>query len=136
VRLLEGVETYVERKRSGGLSYDKATSNLRGFSRQMGDVPLDRVTVQHVRDFLEGPRTSTTTWRKKHGILKHFFEFWASRGAMPLFLMPPIRPPCRQTFVPYIYTRAEIHTLLTAVRVSQSPVWCKIDAQTSVEVGT
>ena len=130
MRLLEGVETYVCRKRSGGLSYDKPASNLHGFTKQVGDVPLDRVTVQHVLDFLAGPRTSTTTWRKKHSILKHFFEFWASRGAMPPFLMPPIRPPCRQTFVPYIYTRAEIHTLLATVRVSQKPSWCKIDAPT------
>jgi site-specific recombinase XerD len=120
----------VGRKRSDGLTFDRAASNLRSFCNYVNDLPLDFITTQHVLAFLNGPHTSTTTWRGKHSLLRHFFEFWMSRGEMPLLLLPVLRPPNPQIFVPYVYTKAEIHTLLTAVRICQKYDECAIDAQT------
>jgi integrase/recombinase XerD len=43
--------------------------------------------------------------------------------------MPPARPRVRQTFVPYVYTRAELHALLQATKQNDSPRR-RIDRQT------
>jgi integrase/recombinase XerD len=50
-----------------------------------------------------------------------FFEFLASRGAMPELLMPPQRPVVRTRFVPYIFTRTELRGLLKATIQNQEP---------------
>jgi site-specific recombinase XerD len=63
-------------------------------------------------------------------LLKNFFEFWAARGELQALPMPPIRPPCPQTFVPYVYSRAELQLLLRATRLSQKRHACKIGPQT------
>jgi site-specific recombinase XerD len=130
MKLSEGIELYVERKRMDGLAFAKGSANLFSFCRQVGNLPLDEIRVQHFLTFLDGPRTSLPTWRGKHSLLKHFFEFCVSRGVMPVLLIPPPRPPRPSTFVPYIYTRPEIHKLLTSARVSQRYDTCAIDAQT------
>jgi integrase/recombinase XerD len=130
MRLAEGVETYVGRKRAGGLFYEKASSNLHGFCRHVGDVNLRHVRTRHVLTFLNGPRTSTVTWRGKYSLLKHFFDFWVSRGEMPPLRLPSPRPPVRQTFVPYIYTRDDIRSLLKAIRNNPNQFFCMIDPQT------
>lgn len=44
--------------------------------------------------------------------------------------MPPIRPPCPQTFVPYVYSRTEFGLLLRATRSSQKRAACMIEART------
>lgn len=130
MNLSEGIDAYVERKRSGGVSFHKGALNLSSFRRHIGDQPLDQITTQHVLTFLNGPRTSTPTWRGKHGLLRHFFEFWISRGEMPLLLLPPPRSPSPPTFHPYIYTKEEIHRLLTSARIGQRYEKCALDAQT------
>jgi integrase/recombinase XerD len=48
--------------------------------------------------FLAGPHTSTNAWRRKYGLLKNFFEFWAARGGLQALPMPPIRLRSPQTF--------------------------------------
>jgi site-specific recombinase XerD len=83
-----------------------------------------------VTAFLAGPRTSTVTWRQKYNLLKNFFEFWAARGGLQALPMPPIRPSCPQTFVPYIYSRTELGLLLRATRSSQKRAACMIEART------
>jgi len=128
--LLECVRDYVDRKRKGGLIYVKSASILAAFCKQTGDLPLAYITPRQVEAFLAGPRTSVTTWRHKYSLLNNFFEFWAARGAMQTLPMPPIRPPCPQKFVPYIYSRSELRLLLRATRSSQKQPACKIESRT------
>jgi integrase/recombinase XerD len=130
VKLCNGIEVYVENKRAGGLLFKKGASNLQGLCRQIGDVPLISVRTSHVLAFLNGPHTSTVTWRGKYNLLKHFFDYWVARGEMPPVLMPPSRPPIRQTFIPHIYTREEIRDLLNANRHYRTQFLCTIDPQT------
>jgi integrase/recombinase XerD len=130
VTLSEAVRIYVERKRSSGLSYVKSGQDLLSFSKQVGDVPLGLVSARQVSVFLSGPRTSTVTWRNKYRLLKNFFEFWAARGGLQALPLPPIRPPCPQTFVPYVYSRTELRLLLRGTRLSQKRHECKIGPQT------
>jgi len=132
MKLLDGVRTYVEGKRSGGADYAEGTKNLASFCRHAGNVHLSSIRVHHVASFLDGPQTSAATWRHKYNLLKNFFLFWVARSAMPALPLPPARPPAATTttFVPYIYARAEIRLLLSTVRSSQEKDSCKIDART------
>jgi integrase/recombinase XerD len=130
VTLFESIRTYVERKRSFGLGYEQSARNLWSFSKQVGDVALGCVTPRQVSAFLNGPHTSTVTWRAKYNLLKHFFEYWAARGMLQTLPIPLIRPPCLQTFFPHIYSRTEIRLLLRSTRFSQKRHACKIGSQT------
>ena len=128
--LIEAIDAYVERKRASGLSFEKGRLVLLALCRHVGDMPLHRVSGPHVLSFLDDHPISALTWRHKHRLLKRFFEFWLQRGAMPLLLMPQARPPSSKTFSPYIYTRAEIRSLLQAARQCQTRNLCVVDAVT------
>jgi integrase/recombinase XerD len=129
MKLSEGVEKYLLEKRTGGLLFNHGEACFLGFSRRVGDVELSQVTARDVLRFLDEPGTSTHTWLGKYQILERFFTFWACRRMMSELVMPPPRPAVRQTFVPYIYSRAELRALLCAARTIQTPK-CLIDAQT------
>jgi len=118
--LYEAVQSYIGRKRSLGVAFEKAAMNLRAFSKRMGDVPLDTITPGQILAFLNGSRSSTITWRVKFSLLRHFFEYWAARGMLQASPMPRIRPPVQQTFVPYIYKKSEIRSLLRKARTCQN----------------
>ena len=130
MNLSEDIETYVERKRANGTGFDKGHANLISFARQVGNVPLHAITTYDVTRYLDGPLTSTVTWRGKHSLLRHFFEYWACRGYTSVPVMPPARAPVRQTFTPYIYTRTEIRSLIRATRILQGRNAGHIEAHT------
>jgi len=81
--LFEAVQIYIERKRSLGVIFEKSAMNLRAFSKRVGDVPLSTITPGQIVAFLNGPRTSTVTWRVKFNLLKHFFEYWGRARNAP-----------------------------------------------------
>ena len=119
MNLEQNIKTYVRRRRANGVAFDKGEANLISFAKQVGDVPLHSITTYDVSKYLDGPFTSTVTWRGKHSLLRQFFEFWVSRGFPVVPVMPPARAPVRQTFTPYIYTRADIRSLIKATRIIQ-----------------
>jgi integrase/recombinase XerD len=134
--LFGAVQAYIDLKRAHGVVFDKAATNLRSFSKNVGDVPLDTIRPGQILEFLNGPRTSTATWRKKFSLLKFFFEYWSARGLLDASPMPPHRrPPVAQTFVPYVYTRNEVRLLLGATPSWQNSSWqnlrmCRMDSRT------
>jgi integrase/recombinase XerD len=130
VRLRAAINTYVERKKLSGLRYGKSEQTLRAFARHVGNLPLDAVTSTEVCDFLNGPRTSATTWRHKFGQIRKFFEYWQFRDHLNRLPLPRMRPPCAQVFVPYIYSKAELRLILKTTRLSQKRKACMVDAQT------
>jgi integrase/recombinase XerD len=130
MKLQEGVQVYVDGKRVGGAVYAKGIQTLSAFCRHAGNVELSRITERKVVSFLNGPRTSATTWHGKYNLLRNFFLFWLARNAISAVPMPPQRPSVVTTFVPYIYSRTEIRLLLSTVRFSQQKSGCKIDART------
>ncbi len=119
MNLEQNIKTYVRRRRANGVAFDKGEANLISFAKQVGDVPLHSITTYDVSKYLDGPFTSTVTWRGKHSLLRQFFEFWVSRGFPVVPVMPPARAPVRQTFTPYIYTRADIRSLIKATGIIQ-----------------
>jgi integrase/recombinase XerD len=110
----DGVKHYVNRKQERGIQFSYGEDCLTRFHRYIGDIDLGETNTSQVSTFLDNNRAAAVTWRHKYFTLLRFFEFWAARGAMPEMLMPPLRPKERQTFVPYIYSRAEVRALIKA----------------------
>lgn len=127
--LLQGIRIYVERKRAIGHLYVIHEKRLIYFSRQVGDVPLEQISVRQVLAFLDSPKISPMAWKKKHEFLKGFFDFWLARGAITVSPMPPKRNATPRASIPYIYTQAEIQRLLKSARNYQTPARC-IDSLT------
>lgn len=94
-------------------------------------MPLGKIGTDHVRGFLDSSDASATTWRVKHSMLRRFFEYWSFRGEMPFLIPPPIRPAERQTFIPYIYAKSQIRSLLAATKISHDCRKRKADGETS-----
>lgn len=62
------IREYVQRKRKEGHRFDKGEQTLILFLRRVGDCALERVKTRQILEFLDGPRTSTVTWRGKHSL--------------------------------------------------------------------
>lgn len=121
MKLSDGIELYVARKRTTGFEFEHGESCLLRFLRGAGDVLLSQIRSQQVSAFLDGTVTSTITWRLKYQLLLRFFEYWSLRGMMPQLAMPPPRPFVRQTFVPYVLSRTQLRMLLRATIRNQEP---------------
>lgn len=130
MRLQEGSQIYIARKRTDGAGYAKGAQILRSFYSHTGDVSLEAIRQRQVLTFLDGPLTSTVTWRSKYFVLRGFFQYWMARNEITAPPMPVARPPVAQTFTPYIYSRTEIRRLLAGTRISQKRDACKIEART------
>src|SRR6202008_2030377 len=71
-----------------------------------------------------------TTWRIKHSMLRRLFEHWTWRGEMPFLILPTIKPSAPRTFIPYIYSKVQIRSLLAATKSSHAYPNCKGDGPT------
>ena len=102
------------------MSFSKGHITFRAFSRTVGNLPLCQIKVHHVLQFLNRPQTSAAAFRRKHSLLRHFFEYWAAHGEIAALPMPANRPPQRSNFLPYIFTREELRRLLRLTPLSKT----------------
>lgn len=116
--LEEGISVYVQQKQAFGMSFAKGYTTYRAFVRTVGNLAINQITVHHVSEFLDRPHTSVTAFRRKHSLLRRFFEYWVAHGAIAQVPMPYNRPVERSYFLPYIYTSEELRTLLRLTLVS------------------
>jgi integrase/recombinase XerD len=130
MKLQQGIERYVEEKRSAGIDFNEGKGSLASFCRHVGDIPLDKIRYDQVGGFLDGQSTSELTWIHKYNVLRSFFLFWIARDQIRSLPMPPRRRSPERTFVPYIYSQTEIRLLLKTTRMSQAHFLCRIDART------
>jgi integrase/recombinase XerD len=116
------VTRYIAFRRSLGDQYVITEKALRSFCRAIGPrTPVTRVRLKTVAAYLAGTGPITRLWHFKHTALKGLFHFAVSRGLLKKAPLPteiPKRPP---TLVPYIYSRAEIRSLLDAIPVFRRP---------------
>ncbi len=93
-----------------GWEFTSIETFLLAFSRYVSDVHLASVTTAQVSSFLAG-RAQKTAYLQ-YDRLRRFFSHWKFRGQLDSLPIPaPIpRGPC--TFVPHIYSRAEIRRLV------------------------
>lgn len=117
MNLTEGVEIFLARLCVDGREHKCVADDLKRFSRRLGNIPLERIGPESVSSFLDGPRTSSSAyWRNKHSALQRFFEFWSRRGEPLQPCLPHPRRFVRPDYLPHIYTRAEIQSLLKAIK--------------------
>jgi integrase/recombinase XerD len=115
LKLVQAIETYVERKRSQGFAYSTTGANLLALGKSVGDIALERVTAREVSTFLDSSKLCPRTWEQRYLLVRAFFDYWLARGEIAVLPMPPRRKAARPSFVPYIYTHTEIRSLLKAV---------------------
>ena len=84
---------------------------LVSFARYIGDVHLRSITTTQVSNFLDG-RAGKTAWLQ-YDRLRRFFNHWKFRGQLDSLPLPAPIPRGRCTFVPHIYSRAEIRRLVS-----------------------
>jgi integrase/recombinase XerD len=122
MKLRDGIEQYVRSKQASGCAFQKGEILLTAFSRLAGDVDLKDIRTENVCAYLDGNQTSIRTWRFRYQMLKSFFDFWSSHGAMPALLMPFHKPPSEEKpFIPHIFTYAELRALLDAAMQIERP---------------
>jgi len=112
MKLENAISCYVRRKQATGISFSKGFHLYRAFLRSVGNLQLPQISVKHVAEFLDQSQGSATTFRAKHSLFVHFFEYWAAHGEIANPPIPPNRPPQRSTFLPYAFTKEELHRLL------------------------
>lgn len=89
---------------------------LRSFCRAVGPRKgVVRIRVKDVAAFLAGTGPVTRSWHAKYSALKMLFQFAVSRGDLDKAPLPTEIPKLPPTIVPYIYSRAEIRSLLDAI---------------------
>jgi integrase/recombinase XerD len=112
MKFSDGINQYVTHKQAIGIKFESGRRYLVSLSRRIGDIDLSQIKIEQVLTFLNNSDAAVATWRLKYYALLRFFDFWASRGAMPYLPLPPPRLGARQSFIPYVYSRAELRTLL------------------------
>ena len=130
MKVSDGLAPYLVKRRGAGLLFERPERLISGFCRHVGDIQFEQLEVRHVLTYLDDANTTNRTWRAKYQMLLRFFEFWLYRGAMADLVMPPPKPPERQTFVPYVYSRAELRALLKAVAQDEHKRDRALDRQT------
>jgi integrase len=130
MKLREGIELYLDSRKSEGTPWMIGAQNLPALYRHVGDLPLDRIRVNHVVPILDGPLTAAATLYNKYGALRQFFRYWKVRNDIYRLPLPPPRRAPAQTFVPYVYSQAELRRLLVASGITQRDLNCVIDART------
>jgi site-specific recombinase XerD len=127
--LTDAVELYISRRQAATGRFQSPAVTLRSFSRRCKGLSLRQIRPAHVLQFLDKPRTQPITWQGKYSILRMFFEYWSLRGQLKTLPLPPSQR-CVRTFVPYIYSRAELRALLDSVPQCQRNKACSMSAMT------
>jgi integrase/recombinase XerD len=130
MKLSEAVGLYIQRKRDAGMRFDSPRRRLRSFLRHCGDIDLHHVTTQQIMAFLDSPGSIPTGWSGKRGTLRTFFDYWTARSRLKSSPLPPSAPKVAQSFVPYIYSRSDLRSLLYAVPRCQRRSACVMSEAT------
>lgn len=116
------ITQYVAFRRTLGERCKTNENNLRSFSRAIGPrTRIARIRKRQVAEFLAGSGPITNAWHVRYSALKGFFEFAISRGHLRSSPLPVQLPKRLPILVPYIYSRAEIRSLLDAISSVRLP---------------
>jgi integrase/recombinase XerD len=130
MKLSVAIDLYIVKRQAMGEKFYSPAAVLRALSRSHGEMELSSLTPDQVSSFLAGPRTGPATWRHKYGTLRVFFEHWRVREELHMPPLPPPAPKYTTSFVPYIYSVADLRLLLAAVPGCQQSDACLMSAST------
>jgi len=121
---------YITQQRSLGKRYSGEANTLKAFARSIGNVLVRDINPEMISCFLDRGATSYETRRKKYRALAGLFFFAVSRRLLKTSPMPRRRKRVDPTFIPYIYSEAELKRLLAAIPVATEGARLVIDADT------
>ena len=116
MKLSLAISEYVVWKRADGYKFENVEKNLGMMLRQIGDIELSAVRPEQMLGCLNRIPITNATWTGKYWIMRRFFEYCVARDAITTFAMPTPRLPQRQRFVPHVYTKTEMRSLLEATK--------------------
>jgi len=106
------IDQYINYRRSLGEKIKMGEVYLRLFCRTIGeDILLNKISKKQVSDFLFNKDTITSGWFSKHTALLGFYHYAISRGYINYSPLPIKIPKKLPTFIPYIYSRDELHRI-------------------------
>ena len=124
------IADYITQQRSLGKRYTSEANTLKAFGRSIGNVPVRDIDPEMISRFVDRGATSYETRTKKYRALAGLFFFAVSRGLLKTSPMPRRRKRVYPTFIPYIYSEAELKRLLAAIPVATEGARLVIDADT------
>jgi integrase/recombinase XerD len=113
MKISEGIASYVEHKNAKGVEFTAGVRYLLRLCRRLHDIEMEDIKSKQVLEFLDDSKGQVETWRMKYYVLTRFLDFWAARGEISYIRLPPPKPRVRQIFVPYIYSKLELRSLLS-----------------------
>jgi integrase len=128
--LEEIIVDYITQQRSLGKRYVGEANTLKAFKRSVGDVPLRDIRPEMISRFVDRGATSYETRSKKYRALAGLFFFAVSRRLLKTSPMPRRCKRVYPTFLPYIYSQAELKRLLAAIPGATDVPYLAIDADT------
>ncbi len=125
------IANYIAHQRSLGKRYLGEANTLKAFGRSIGNIPVRDVRPEMILRFVDRGGTSYETRSKKYRTLSYLFLFAVTRAYLRTSPMPK-RPRKRvyPSFVPYIYSEAELKRLLAAIPAATANPQSAIDADT------
>ncbi len=107
------VSRYVAFRKSLGERFHNNEEMLKSFCRALGNrIDVSEVRGDQVDAFLAGTGPLTRSWHVKHSALLGFYRYALTRGYAKDSPLPVAIPKRPQPFVPYIYSREELKSLL------------------------
>lgn len=118
--LYAAIDAFLAFKRALGAKYSAESRILRSFGRTIGDIGLDAIQPDAVREFCRGSGALTQWHVRKHYVLRGFFRHGAARGHIEASPLPERPPRVPRSFRPRIYTPQELARLLDATSILHS----------------
>ncbi len=121
--LSQCLDEYIRHRRSLGVCFHGEQVRLRTFLRIVGDREIATVSPQAVRRYIDGRGPVTQAWLARYHTVNAFYRFAIRREYATTSPVPRTKPVVAQTFVPYLYSDAEMRRLLTAVDERHEEDW-------------
>ena len=112
MRLSTAVRRFVTYKRAQGRQYKNIAVFLLSFAREMGDCSVSNLTPSRISAFLNTGERLPYTRVCRYNTLCVFFRFLRQIEKLKRWPMPDPPPKPDRTYVPYIFSRAEIRRVI------------------------
>ena len=123
------IKAYLAARRAQGVQLRSGARALRQFARETGNLPIGEVTRQAVATFLHGHGALSAAWTTKYRLLAGLYRFATARGHAETSPLPEFKPKLPPQQTPYVYSHAELQSLLNATAALKSPL-CRLRAET------
>ena len=116
MKIATAVSSYISIKQAQGRRFKAEDAILKAFCKAVGDILITSIEASTVLAFLDGRGPVTETWAKKYHVLAGLYRFAMARAWVNVSPLPRNIPKSSvPTFVPYIYSHAELKRMLDAI---------------------